>query len=115
MLKSDRLCRKRSEKVRVRLLQSGLPVASGVVDRISDDGIHVSGMLPQLDQGTYVEVELFNRSLGHIGAMVERRSSNGVSLVYASWSPQLFDLILRFANGESSSAKAFFPCLAEPS
>lgn len=114
MLKTDRPGRKRAAEVRVRLLQSGLPVASGVVDCVSDDSIHVSGTLPQLDQGTYVEVELPNSGLGKIGAMVERRSTDGVSLVYASWSPQLFELILRFAKDETRGAKVLSPCLAEP-
>lgn len=83
--------------VRVRLLQAGAPVAAGVVDELNDDGIHVRAAVPLLAPGTYVEVEA-GPAGGWIGAMVERCSSQGVRLIFASWSPQLFELIQRVAK-----------------
>lgn len=85
------------EGVRVRLLQAGAPVAAGIVDDLSDDGLHVKGAVPPLAPGTYLEVQLA-ASAGGIGAMVEQASTQGVRLVFASWSPQLFELIQRVAK-----------------
>lgn len=85
------------EGVRVRLLQAGAPVAGGVVDELNDDGMHVRADVPPLAPGTYVEVQM-GAAGGWIGAMVDRCSGQGVRLVFASWSPHLFELIQRVAK-----------------
>lgn len=81
----------------VLLLMHGEAVASGEVDRVHADGLHVKGVVPQWARGTYLELDLFHRSLGLVGAMVAQRTPLGVSLVFASWSPQLFEMIHRLA------------------
>lgn len=82
----------------VVLWLQGTPVAMGTVDRIHADGMHIRGVLPQLATGTYLEIDLIQHSLGLVGAMVSQRTPQGMSLLFASWSPQLFDMIHRLAR-----------------
>lgn len=87
----------RPGSVHVRLLQSGAPVASGPVEKITQDGMYVRTEAPALAQGTYVEIGLGSIHRG-IGAMVERWTAQGVYLRFASWNPQLFELMQRVAQ-----------------
>lgn len=82
-------------RICVRLLRSGALMATGPVVEMNEDGMYVHTAAPHLAQGTYLEVQ---SGAGHrIGAMVEHWSVQGVRLVFASWSPQLFELMQRVA------------------
>lgn len=82
-----------SGRAQVRLFQRGEPVGFATVDHVDADGLQVRADVPGLTLGTYLEMELLDRDRWRVGAMVVQHSSQGIGLVFASWSPQLFELI----------------------
>ncbi len=83
---------------RVRLFLRGAPLAVAAVNRINADGLVVRLSNPSLALGTYVEIALPGTAVEGVGTMVSQHSSCDIGLIFVSWSPQLFDLIVRLAG-----------------
>ncbi len=83
---------------RVRLSLRGVALAWATLDRIDADGLHVRLPNPSLSLGTYVEIEIPGSGVEGVGTMVTQHSSHGIGLIFTSWSPHVFDLIVRLVE-----------------